>query len=75
MTDKTPEDERDWEPPGNQERTGHTEDPDGSFADGDTVNPEDRPGDRFEEDLDGNFGEDPVDEDDGDTDGEEAGGT
>jgi hypothetical protein len=67
MTDNNPEEERDWDPPGNEERTGHTEDPDGNFAGGDTVNPEDRPGDRFEEDLDSNFGEDPVDESDDDS--------
>jgi hypothetical protein len=67
MTDNNPEEERDWDPPGNEERTGHTEDLDGNFAGGDTVNPEDRPGDRFEEDLDSNFGEDPVDESDDDS--------
>ena len=34
---------------------------------GDTVNPEDRSGDRIPEDADGNFGDDPVSEADDET--------
>ena len=79
MTDNTPEDERDWDPPGNEERTGHEKDPDSNFGGGDTVNPEDRSGERIPEDADGNFGDDPVSEPDDDTDDETgddpAGGT
>ncbi len=66
MTDETPEEEQDErrvDPPGNEEQTGREADPDGNFAGGDAVTPEDRPGGRIPEEHDGNFGDDPVDED------------
>ena len=39
MTDNNPEEERGWDPPGSEERTGHTEDPDGNFGE-DPVEPD-----------------------------------